>query len=154
MGHVGLTPQKTGDREGFRVHGRTAAAALEIIASAEALDAAGCFAIVTEAMPAPVARAVTSRVGAPVIGIGAGSDTDGQVLVFHDLVGLYDKFVPRYVKRYAEVKPALIEAVRRYAMEVRTRRFPEPDHAYRMEPGEEEKLDLSLRRTGKSPSAD
>jgi 3-methyl-2-oxobutanoate hydroxymethyltransferase len=140
MGHVGLTPQQTGDREGFRVHGRTAKGALEIIEDAEALDAAGCFAIVAEAMPAPVARLVTSRVKAPVIGIGAGPHTDGQVLVFNDLVGLYDEHVPRYVKQYAEVKSLMIAAVSRYAADVRAGRFPGPEHVYRMEKGEEERL--------------
>ena len=144
MGHVGLTPQQTGDREGFRVHGRTADAALEIIAAAQALDAAGCFAIVAEAMPAAVARALTRRVRAPVIGIGAGPDTDGQVLVFHDLVGLYDEHVPRYVKRYAEVKAMMIDAVGSYASEVRSRIFPGPQHQYRMEAGEEDKLNARL----------
>ena len=144
MGHVGLTPQQTGDREGFRVHGRTAEGAREIVASARALDAAGCFAIVAEAMPAPVARAVTARVRAPVIGIGAGPSTDGQVLVFHDLVGLYDAHVPRYVKRYAELKAAMIDAVTRYAADVRARSFPGAEHVYRMEAGEEEKLGMLL----------
>jgi 3-methyl-2-oxobutanoate hydroxymethyltransferase len=140
MGHVGLTPQQTGDREGFRVHGKTAQAALDIIASAEALDAAGCFAIVAEAMPAAVARELTPRVRAPVIGIGAGGEIDGQVLVFHDLVGLYDAHVPRYVKRYAEVKKVMLDAVTRYAEDVRARRFPGAEHEYRMEAAEIEKL--------------
>ena len=144
MGHVGLTPQQTGDREGFRVHGRTVDGALEIIAAAKALDAAGCFAIVAEAMPALVAQAVTARVRAPVIGIGAGPATDGQVLVFHDLVGLYDAHVPRYVKQYAAVKATMIDAVRRYALEVRTRVFPGAGHVYKMESGEEERLRSAL----------
>ena len=144
MGHVGLTPQQTGDREGFRVHGRTSDAARDIITSAQALDAAGCFAMVAEAMPAPVARAVTEHVRAPVIGIGAGPGTDGQVLVFHDLVGLYDAHVPRYVKRYAELKASMIDAVTRYAAEVRARSFPGPEHVYRMEAGEEDKLGALL----------
>ena len=144
MGHVGLTPQHTGDGEGFRVHGRTADAALQIISDARALDEAGCFAIVAEAMPAVVARALTPRVRAPVIGIGAGPDTDGQVLVFHDLVGLYDEHVPRYVKRYAELKAAMIDAVARYASEVRGHQFPRPEHQYRMEAGEEERLAARL----------
>ena len=140
MGHVGLTPQQTGDREGFRVHGRNADGAMEIIAAAEALDGAGCFAIVAEAMPGPVAKAVTSRVRAPVIGIGAGPHTDGQVLVFHDLVGLYDAHVPRYVKRYAEAKATMVEAVRRYAEEVRGRKFPGAEHGYKMEAAEEQRF--------------
>jgi len=146
MGHVGLTPQKTGEREGFRVHGKTAEAALEIIAAAQALDAAGCFSIVAEAMPAAVARALTPRIRAPIIGIGAGSDTDGQVLVFHDLVGLYDEHVPRYVRRYAEVKAVMTDAVARYAADVRGRRFPGPEHEYRMESAEIEKLKGLLAR--------
>lgn len=145
MGHVGLTPQQTGDREGFRVHGRTAAGALDIIAAARALDAAGCFAIVAEAMPAPVGKAVTQCVNVPVIGIGAGPDTDGQVLVFHDLVGLYDAHVPRYVKRYAELKARMVDAVTNYAADVRARRFPGPQHVYKMEAGEEEKLRARLK---------
>ena len=140
MGHVGLTPQQTGDREGFRVQGRSAEGAREIITSAQALDSAGCFAIVTEAMPAPVAHAVTERVRAPVIGIGAGPSTDGQVLVLYDLVGLYDAHVPRYVKRYAELKASMVNAVTRYAADVRARSFPGAEHVYRMEAGEEEKL--------------
>jgi len=145
MGHVGLTPQQTGEREGFRVQGRTADAALEIIAAAKALDDAGCFAIVVEAMPAPVAEAVTSHVRAPVIGIGAGPLTDGQVLVFHDLIGLYDEHVAKYVKRYAETKALMVDAVRRYATDVRLRQFPEAQHGYRMEDAEVEKLRAALK---------
>lgn len=144
MGHVGLTPQHTGDREGFRVHGRTAEGAREIIFNAQALDSAGCFAIVAEATPAPVGRELTRRVRVPVIGIGAGPDTDGQVLVFHDLVGLYDAHIPRYVKRYAEIKATMIDAVANYAGDVRAGRFPGPEHAYKMETGEEEKLKAEL----------
>ena len=145
MGHVGLTPQHTGDREGFRVHGRTAEGAMEILRDANALDVAGCFAIVAEATPAPVGRELTRHVRVPLIGIGAGPDTDGQVLVFHDLVGLYDAHVPRYVKRYAELKPTMIDAVTRYAADVRARRFPGPEHAYKMEAGEEAKLAERLK---------
>ena len=144
MGHVGLTPQQTGEREGFRVHGKTSDAALQIIASAQQLDAVDCFAIVAEAMPAAVARELTPRVRAPVIGIGAGAETDGQVLVFHDLVGLYDEHVPRYVKRYAEVKKAMVDAVAQYANDVRARRFPGAEHEYKMDEKEVEKLKSRL----------
>ena len=144
MGHIGLTPQQTGEREGFRVHGKTADAALQIIASAKQLDAVDCFAIVAEAMPAVVARELTPRVRAPVIGIGAGAEVDGQVLVFHDLVGLYDEHVPRYVKRYAEVKATMIEAVARYASEVRARKFPGPEHVYKIDERELERLRSGL----------
>ena len=145
MGHVGLTPQHTGEREGFRVQGRTADAALEVIAAAQALDAAGCFAIVAEAMPAAVARELTPRVKAPVIGIGAGPHTDGQVLVFHDLVGLYDEHVPRYVRQYASVKADMIDAVSRYAADVRARKFPAPENEYGIESSELERLKARLR---------
>lgn len=145
MGHVGLTPQHTGDREGFRVQGRTAASALEVIAAGRALDDAGCFAIVAEAMPAAVARELTARVHAPVIGIGAGPDTDGQVLVFHDLVGLYDAHVPRYVKQYASIKAEMVDAVARYASDVRERRFPGPENEYGIDPAELERLRNQLR---------
>ena len=145
MGHVGLTPQHTGEREGFRVQGRTADAALEVIAAAQTLDAAGCFAIVAEAMPAAVARELTPRVKAPVIGIGAGPHTDGQVLVFHDLVGLYDEHVPRYVRQYASVKADMIDAVSRYAADVRARRFPAPENEYGIESSELDRLKARLR---------
>ena len=144
MGHVGLTPQQTGEREGFRVHGKTADAALQIIASARQLDAVECFAIVAEAMPAAVARELTPRVRAPVIGIGAGAETDGQVLVFHDLVGLYDEHVPRYVKRYAEVKKVMVDAVAQYGSDVRARRFPGAEHGYKMDEEEVERLRAAL----------
>lgn len=150
MGHVGLTPQHTGEAEGFRVHGKTADTALQIIASAKELDEVGCFAIVAEAMPSPVARELTRRVHAPVIGIGAGAETDGQVLVFHDLVGLYDEHVPRYVKRYAEVKSVMIGAVAQYAAEVRARRFPGPEHEYRMDDAEVATLRARLEQSDKA----
>jgi 3-methyl-2-oxobutanoate hydroxymethyltransferase len=144
MGHVGLTPQHTGSPEGFRVHGRTADTALEVIAAARALDAAGCFAIVAEAMPAAVAAELTPRVRAPVIGIGAGPHVDGQVLVFHDLVGLYDAHVAKYVKRYGSVKSDMIEAVRQYASDVRERKFPAAEHEYGIEQRELAKLRMAL----------
>lgn len=144
MGHIGLTPQQTGEAEGFRVHGKTADTALQIITSAKQLDEVECFAIVAEAMPAPVAREITLRVRAPVIGIGAGAETDGQVLVFHDLVGLYDEHVPRYVKRYAEVKKVMVDAVSRYAADVRDRRFPGAENQYRMDAAEVQKLKIAL----------
>jgi 3-methyl-2-oxobutanoate hydroxymethyltransferase len=146
MGHVGLTPQHTGEREGFRVQGKTADAALDVIEAARALDAAGCFAIVAEAMPAAVARELTPRVRVPVIGIGAGPHTDGQVLVFHDLVGLYDEHVPKYVRQYASIKPEMIDAVARYASDVRSGRFPGPENEYRIDEAELAGLRSALAR--------
>ena len=140
MGHVGLTPQRTGVGESVRVHGRTAADALAIIRGAEALERAGCFAIVAEAIPAAVARELTPRVTVPIIGIGAGRATDGQVLVLNDLLGLYDGHQPRFVKRYGELKTALIDALSRYAGDVRERRFPAEEHEYSMDDAELRRL--------------
>ena len=152
MGHVGLTPQQTGEREGFRVQGKTVEGALAVIAAARALDAAGCFAIVAEAMPAAVARELTPRVSAPVIGIGAGPHTDGQVLVFHDLVGLYDAHVPRYVRQYASIKSEMVDAVSRYAVDVRTRKFPARENEYGIDPAELARLQAALK--GEAPIRD
>ena len=148
MGHVGLTPQHTGEREGFRVQGRTTEAALAVIDAARALDATGCFAIVAEAMPAAVARELTPRVSVPVIGIGAGPHTDGQVLVFHDLVGLYDEHVPRYVRQYASIKAEMIAAVARYAADVRARRFPGRENEYGIEETELARLKTAITAEG------
>ena len=150
MGHVGLTPQQTGVGEGFRVHGRSAESALEIIAGARALEQAGCFAIVAEAIPAAVTREITPRVQVPVIGIGAGP-ADGQVLVFNDLVGLYDAHTPRFVKRYATTKASMVDAVSRFAADVRAREFPAREHEYGMEELEVEQM---RRRLDGPPGSD
>ena len=144
MGHVGLTPQQTMTGESFRVQGRTMETALAIIRGAQELERAGCFAIVAEAIPAIVARELTPRVRVPVIGIGAGGGTDGQVLVFNDLVGLYDTHVPRFVKRYATLKAEMIDALSRYAADVRAHRFPAEEHEYGMDENEAERLRRAL----------
>jgi 3-methyl-2-oxobutanoate hydroxymethyltransferase len=130
MGHVGLTPQTATALGGYRAQGRTAQRALQVARDAIALQEAGCFSIVLEAIPAAVASEVTERIEVPVIGIGAGSDTDGQVLVFHDLLGIYDGHAPRFAKRYAEVKAQMVAGVAEYADEVRSGTFPGPEHAY------------------------
>jgi 3-methyl-2-oxobutanoate hydroxymethyltransferase len=130
MGHVGLTPQTATALGGYRAQGRTAERALQVARDALALQAAGCFSIVLEAIPAAVASAVMERIEVPVIGIGAGPDTDGQVLVFHDLLGIYDGHAPRFAKRYAEVKAQMVAGVAEYADEVRSGTFPGPEHAY------------------------
>jgi 3-methyl-2-oxobutanoate hydroxymethyltransferase len=132
MGHIGLTPQSATMLGGFRAQGRTAEKARELVAQARALEAAGCFAIVLECVPAPVAARITSDVSVPTIGIGAGVDCDGQVLVFHDLLGLYEHRSPRFVKRYAELGVLTREALERYATEVRSGAFPAPEHTYAM----------------------
>jgi 3-methyl-2-oxobutanoate hydroxymethyltransferase len=136
MGHVGLTPQTSTALGGYRAQGRTAQRALEVARDAFALEQAGCFAIVFEAIPAAVADELMERIEVPVIGIGAGAATDGQVLVFHDLLGIYDGHVPRFAKRYAELKGEMVAAVREYADEVRAGRFPAPEHTYSIDPGE------------------
>jgi 3-methyl-2-oxobutanoate hydroxymethyltransferase len=130
MGHVGLTPQSATVLGGFKAQGRTAAQAQRLYEDALELQRAGCFAIVLEAVPAAVARAVTRALEVPTIGIGAGAECDGQVLVYHDLLGLYEGRAPRFVKRYAAVGAEIRGALERYAAEVREGRFPEEQHTY------------------------
>jgi 3-methyl-2-oxobutanoate hydroxymethyltransferase len=140
MGHVGLTPQTATALGGYRSQGRTADRALEVTRDALALEEAGCFAIVFEAVPAELTEAVMPRIQVPVIGIGAGPATDGQVLVFHDLLGIYDGHTARFVKRYGNVRQAMIDGVAAFAADVRERRYPEPEHAYTMAPDEAARL--------------
>jgi 3-methyl-2-oxobutanoate hydroxymethyltransferase len=132
MGHVGLTPQTATVLGGFKAQGRTADAARRLIEEAQALEAAGCFAIVLEAVPDAVARAVTAALTVPTIGIGAGAGTDGQVLVWHDMLGYYEGQAPRFVKRYADLGEVIVDALTRYADEVRSGAFPEERHTYAM----------------------
>ena len=130
MGHVGLTPQSATMLGGFKAQGRTAEKAERLYEEALALEAAGCFAIVLEAVPAPIAARVTEALSVPTIGIGAGGDCDGQVLVWHDLLGLYEGKAPRFVKRYADLAAEARRALETYAEDVRERRFPEEQHTY------------------------
>jgi 3-methyl-2-oxobutanoate hydroxymethyltransferase len=132
MGHLGLTPQTATMLGGFKAQGRSAAKAVQLYDDALALQAAGCFSIVLEAVPSPVAARITEALDIPTIGIGAGPDCDGQVLVWHDLLGLYDGHAPRFVKQYAELAPIIGAAVEQYANEVRTGAFPEEKHTYSM----------------------
>jgi 3-methyl-2-oxobutanoate hydroxymethyltransferase len=139
MGHIGLTPQTATALGGFKAQGRTAAKARQLVADALALEAAGCFAIVLEAVPAEIAARLTRMLHVPTIGIGAGVDCDGQVLVWHDMLGLYDGRPPRFVKRYADLATPITEALASFADEVRGRRFPEQQHTYSI-PAEELEL--------------
>ena len=132
MGHLGLTPQSATMLGGFKAQGRTAEKAVRLYEDALALEAAGCFAIVLEAVPAPVAARITEALTVPTIGIGAGAGTDGQVLVWHDLLGLYEGHAPRFVKQYADLAAEIKKAVGAYVEEVRERRFPEEQHTYAM----------------------
>ena len=140
MGHLGLTPQSATMLGGFRTQGRTAARARQLLVDARALEAAGCFAIVLEAIPAPVAARITEIVTIPTIGIGAGPACDGQVLVWHDLLGLYEGRVARFVKRYADLGPEIRMALEAYAADVRNGAFPEERHSYAMPPDELERF--------------
>jgi 3-methyl-2-oxobutanoate hydroxymethyltransferase len=130
MGHLGLTPQSATALGGFRAQGRTADAALQLVDDALAVEAAGAFALVLECVPAEIAAAVTERVSIPTIGIGAGNSTDGQVLVWHDLLGIGAGSSPRFVERYADLHQASLDAVGRYVKDVRTRAFPSERHTY------------------------
>ena len=132
MGHLGLTPQTATMLGGFKAQGRTAAKAVQLFDDAIALQAAGCFSLVLEAVPSPVAARITDALDIPTIGIGAGPDCDGQVLVWHDLLGLYEGHAPRFVKQYADLAPAIGAAVEQYASEVRDGSFPEEKHTYAM----------------------
>jgi 3-methyl-2-oxobutanoate hydroxymethyltransferase len=130
MGHLGLTPQSVHAFGGFKVQGRTLDAARAIVDDAVALADAGCFAIVLECVPDAVARAVTDAVAVPTIGIGAGRHVDGQVLVYHDLLGIETRMAPRFVRRYAELGTAATGAIEQFAQDVRTGRFPSSEETY------------------------
>jgi 3-methyl-2-oxobutanoate hydroxymethyltransferase len=136
MGHVGLTPQTATALGGYRAQGRTAEQAVAVARDAIALEQAGCFSLVVEAVPAAVMERLMPRLEIPVIGIGAGPATDGQVLVFHDLLGIYDGHAPRFAKRYGELREQMIAGVAAYAAEVRGGAFPGPEHVYSIDEDE------------------
>jgi 3-methyl-2-oxobutanoate hydroxymethyltransferase len=136
MGHVGLTPQTATALGGYRAQGRNAVTAARVAAEALALQEAGCFSLVFEAIPSQVAEELMSRLQIPVIGIGAGPATDGQVLVFHDLLGIREGLGARFVKRYADIQDEMTAGVAAYADDVRSRRYPEPQHGYAIDADE------------------
>jgi 3-methyl-2-oxobutanoate hydroxymethyltransferase len=146
MGHVGLTPQTATALGGYRAQGRTAERARGVLEDALSLQEAGCFSIVFEAIPAEVTDVIMEHMEVPIIGIGAGPSTDGQVLVLHDLLGINTGFKPKFVRRYAEVKAEMVRGVEAYAEEVRTRAFPGPEHTYGIAPEEVDRLRASLPR--------
>jgi 3-methyl-2-oxobutanoate hydroxymethyltransferase len=135
MGHIGLTPQSVHQMGGFRVQGRTSESALELLEDAQAIEQAGAYALVLEGIPALAARAITAGVGIPTIGIGAGPDTDGQVLVCYDLLGMYRGLAPKFVRHFAELGDAVVHAAQRYASEIRAGTFPAAEHTFSMERG-------------------
>jgi 3-methyl-2-oxobutanoate hydroxymethyltransferase len=144
VGHVGLTPQSATKLGGFKAQGRTADGAKQVYEDALALQEAGAFAVVLEAVPAPVAARVSQALQVPTIGIGAGAGTDGQVLVWHDMLGMYAGRTPRFVKRYAEIAENIGDAVATYASEVRSGAFPEQQHTYGISAEELERFEASL----------
>jgi 3-methyl-2-oxobutanoate hydroxymethyltransferase len=149
MAHVGLTPQRVAQFGGFKTQAKSARAARTLIDDAVALEEAGAFSIVLESIPAPVAAMVTERLGIPTIGIGAGIDCDGQVLVLHDVLGLYGDFKPKFAKRYAEIGTAVVDALRAFDGDVREGRFPDAEHSFTMKENEL----AALRQNAARPKA-
>lgn len=148
MGHVGLTPQSATLLGGYRARGRTASEARRIYDEARALEQAGCFAVVLEAIPAAVAARISDALSVPTIGIGAGPDCDGQVLVWHDLLGLTEGRLPRFVKPFAALGADIVAALRAYVADVRGGTFPGPEHTYGIPDDELERFEAQLARAG------
>jgi 3-methyl-2-oxobutanoate hydroxymethyltransferase len=132
MGHIGLTPQSVHAMGGFKVQAKTDAAIRELVDDAKALAHAGCFSIVLEGVPSEVAGLVTESIGVPTIGIGAGPDVDGQVLVYHDVLGIEERMAPKFVRRYGQIRDASVAAMEAYAADVRTKAFPGPAESYHL----------------------
>ncbi|MBI3316178.1 MAG: 3-methyl-2-oxobutanoate hydroxymethyltransferase [Candidatus Omnitrophica bacterium] len=149
MGHVGLTPQQVRSQEGFKVHGRRAGEAFEIFRQARLFEDVGAFSVLVECVPAPVVRAITRTLRIPTLGIGSGKFCDGQVLVFHDLVGIFKKFTPKFVKQYARLDALMERAVKTYRREVLQSRFPGRVHSFKMEPAEWDAFHRRLRQEKK-----
>ena len=150
MGHIGLTPQSATALGGYKAQGRTAAAARRLVEEARALQRAGCFCVVLEAIPAPVAAAITDAIDIPTIGIGAGPSCSGQVLVWHDLLGVLPDPAPRFVKKYAQLGTVIRAALEAYVTDVRAGRFPESEHTYSMPEAERELFEAELQ-SGRPP---
>ncbi|KAI9337546.1 ketopantoate hydroxymethyltransferase [Obelidium mucronatum] len=141
LGHIGLTPQRATSLGGFRAQGTSLIKAQNLLKDAKALEEAGCFSIVLESVPSPVAEFITGQLNIPTIGIGAGPHCSGQVLVQMDMIGIYDKFTPKFCKLYERLDPLIVNALTKYGEEVRNRSFPDiKSHTYSMEKGEEDKF--------------
>lgn len=140
MGHIGLTPQTATQLGGFKVQGKDAEAAKKLLEDAQCLEEAGAFSLVLECVPAPVAKMITEKLSIPTIGIGGGPDCDAQVLVIHDLLGLFDRFTPKFVKKYAELNKPIIDALNQYANEVADGTFPGPQQSFGMKEEELKRL--------------
>ncbi len=144
MGHIGLTPQKIAMLGGFKVQGKNTEMAMELVKDAKALEEAGAFAIILEAIPASLAKIVTERVNVPTIGIGAGPNCDGQVLVLHDMLTMFDKFVPKFVKQYADIGKEIRTALDEYSQEIKSGQFPEKEHSFSMKSEQVQELEKML----------
>ena len=140
MGHLGLTPQSISKLGGYKVQAKTIATAQRLLADAQALAEAGCFALVLEAVPAPVGELVSHKLPIPTIGIGAGPGCDGQVLVFHDVLGLFDRFTPKFVKRYADLRQPMLAALQAFREEVEQQTFPTEAHSYGLDEAEWQRI--------------
>ncbi|MCM8782336.1 MAG: 3-methyl-2-oxobutanoate hydroxymethyltransferase [Candidatus Omnitrophica bacterium] len=140
LGHLGLTPQSATLLGGLKVQGKDAEAAQKIINSALALEEAGCFAVVLECIPDKLAKLITAKLRIPTIGIGAGKDCDGQVLVINDMIGLFERFLPKFVKQYTKLAPQILDAIRRYKEEVETGKFPAAEHTFSIKEEEFKKI--------------
>ena len=145
MGHIGLTPQSSGQLGGFKAQGRTADAAMELIKDALAIEKTGAFALLLEAIPPEVGKIITEMLKIPVLGIGAGMYTDGQALIIGDMLGYFEAFTPKFVKKYANLGENIEKAFREYSDDVKTGKFPEEKHCYRMVEGELDKLESMLK---------
>jgi len=140
MGHIGLTPQSSGQLGGFKAQGRTAETAIELIEDAKAIQEAGAFSLLIEAVPPEVCKIIRDELSIPVYSIGAGIDADGQLMIVSDILGIFQAFTPKFVKKYANLGEETLKALQAYAEDVRTGKFPEPQHTYKMIEGELVKL--------------
>ena len=148
MGHIGLTPQSSGQLGGFKAQGQTAETAWEVIQDARAVQEAGAAFLLLEAVPPEVGKVITEDLRIPVYGIGAGRHVDGQVLIVNDMLGMFEAFTPKFVKKYADLSGEIARAMKEYVEDVKEVRFPEDKHVYRMKEGEKEKLDRLLQEKG------
>jgi len=146
MGHIGLTPQSSGQMGGFKAQGRTAESALELIEDARAIEQAGAFALLVEAVPPEVCKIIRDELRIPVYSIGAGIDADGQLMIVSDILGIFQAFTPKFVKKYANLGEEILKALQAYANDVRTAKFPETQHTYNMIEGELPKLMSALKK--------
>ena len=146
MGHIGLTPQSSSQLGGFRVQGKNLIAAGKLLDDALSLEEAGAFCIVLEAIPNPIAQAITERLRIPTVGIGAGPYCDAQVLVIHDLLGLFERFVPKFVKQYAQIGKDIVSALSQFDREVKTGEFPDEEHSYHIKKEVEQEIIEHLKK--------